>query len=118
MEEAHGSEVYPVDRKHQFPSEAPKRVESSKKDDLKFPVYGVEKSHSFQDKAPYSEKSLQLQVWSLSSFDLGRQLLRNDLNQVSSLSLFMTSSTALANKGLFELNRCPSLAGAVFVFIS
>ena len=45
------------------------------------------------------------QVWSLSSFEVGCQLLTNDLNQVSSVSLLMTSSTALANEGLFELTQ-------------
>ena len=53
------------------------------------------------------------QVWSLSSFKVSRQLLTNDLNQVSSVSLLMTSSTALANEGLFELTRRPSLTRAV-----
>ena len=48
------------------------------------------------------------QVWSLSSFKVSRQLLANDLNQVSFISLLMTSSTALANKGLFELTQRPS----------
>ena len=43
------------------------------------------------------------QVWSLSSFKVSRQLLINNLNQVSSVSLLMTSSTALANEGIFEL---------------
>ena len=50
------------------------------------------------------------QVGSLSSSKVSRQLLMNDLNQVSSISLLMTASTALANKGLFELTRRPSLA--------
>ena len=45
------------------------------------------------------------QVWSLSSFDASRQLLTNDLDQVSSVSLHMTSSTAIPNKGLFMLTR-------------
>ena len=53
------------------------------------------------------------QVWSLSSFKVSCQLLTNDLNQVSSVSLLMTSSTALANEGLFELTRRPSLTRAV-----
>ena len=53
------------------------------------------------------------QVGSLSSSEAGRQLLMNDWNQVSSVSLLMTSSTALANKGLFELTRRPSLTRAV-----
>ena len=48
------------------------------------------------------------QVWSLSSVKVGRQLLTNDLNQVSSVSLLMTAWTALANEGLFELTRHPS----------
>ena len=38
-----------------------------------------------------------VQVWSLSRFEVSRQLLTNDLNQVSSVSLLMTASTALAN---------------------
>ena len=41
-------------------------------------------------------------VWSLSSFEVRCQLLTNDLYQVSSVSLLVTSSTALANKGLFD----------------
>ena len=41
------------------------------------------------------------QVWSLSSFEPTL----NDLNQVSSVTLLMTSSKALANEGLFELTR-------------
>ena len=53
------------------------------------------------------------QVWSLSSFKVSCQLLTNDLNRVSSVSLLMTSSTALANEGLFELTRRPSLTRAV-----
>ena len=53
------------------------------------------------------------QVWSLSSFKVSCQLLKNDLNRVSSVSLLMTSSTALANEGLFELTRRPSLTRAV-----
>ena len=45
------------------------------------------------------------QVWSLSRFKMSCQLLMNDLNHVSSVSLLMTASTALANEGLFELTR-------------
>ena len=37
------------------------------------------------------------------------------LNQVSSVSLLMTSSTALANEGLFELTLLPSLTWAVLL---
>ena len=37
------------------------------------------------------------QVWSLSPFEMSCQLLTNVLYQVSSVSLLMTSSTALAN---------------------
>ena len=40
------------------------------------------------------------QVWSLSRFEVSCQLLRNDLNQVSSTSLLMT---ALTNEGLSKL---------------
>ena len=56
-----------------------------------------------------------LQVWSLSPFNVSCQLLTNDFNQVSSISLLMTSSTALANEGLFELTRRPSLTRAVLL---
>ena len=52
------------------------------------------------------------QVWSLSSSKVSRQLLRNDLNPVSSVSLLRTASTALANEVLFELTRRPSLTQA------
>ena len=38
---------------------------------------------------------------------------KENLNQVSSVSLLMTSSTALANEGLFELTRPPLLTLAV-----
>ena len=38
---------------------------------------------------------------------------KENLNQVASISLLITSSTALANKGLFELTRRPSLTPAV-----
>ena len=55
------------------------------------------------------------QVWSLSSFEISCQLLTNDLNQVSSVSLLMTASMALANEGLFELTRRPSLTRAVLL---
>ena len=39
--------------------------------------------------------------------EVSRQLLMNDLNQVSSVSLLMTTSTAPANEGHFELTRRP-----------
>ena len=54
-----------------------------------------------------------MQVWSLSDFEVSGQLLTNDLNQVSSVSLLMTSSKALANQGLFEPTQRPSLTRAV-----
>ena len=53
------------------------------------------------------------QVWSLSIFKVNHQVSTNDLIQVSSVSLLMTASTALANEGLFELTRRPSLTRAV-----
>ena len=40
------------------------------------------------------------QVWSLASFEVSCQLGMNVLNQISSVSLLMTSLTALANIGL------------------
>ena len=42
------------------------------------------------------------QVWSLSSFGVSCHLLTNDLNQLSSVSLLTTASTALANKGFLS----------------
>ena len=53
------------------------------------------------------------QVWSLSSLEVRRQLSTNDLNQVSFVSLLMTSLTVFTNEGLFELTRRPSLTQAV-----
>ena len=57
--------------------------------------------------SPYSP-----QVWSLSGFKVSRQILTNDLNQVLSVCLLMTSLTALANEGLSELTWRPSLIQA------
>ena len=57
--------------------------------------------------------SLFYQVWSLSSFEVSRQVSRNDLNQISSVSLLMISLTALANEGLFDLTRHPWLIRAM-----
>ena len=45
--------------------------------------------------------SVDTQVWSLTSVEMSCQLLTNDLNQVSSVSLLMTSWMALADEGLF-----------------
>ena len=44
--------VYPVETKHNFPPETPKREEAPGHDDLKTPVRGVDGKHSFKDKAP------------------------------------------------------------------
>ena len=57
----------------------------------------------------------QCQVWSLSSFEVSRQLLRNVLNLVLSVSLLMTFSTAFTNKGLFELTWRPPLTKPVLL---
>ena len=48
-------------------------------------------------------------------FKVSWQVLTNNLNQVSSVSLLMTSSTALANEGLFELTWHPLLTRAVLL---
>ena len=58
------------------------------------------------------------QVWSLSSIEVSCELLTNDLNEVSSVSLFMTSLTPLAKKWLFELTQQPSLTWAVSLTFS
>ena len=58
------------------------------------------------------------QVWSLSSFKVSRQLLTNDLNHVSSVSLLMTASTALANKGLFLADLAPFVDTGRLIVIS
>ena len=55
------------------------------------------------------------QVWPLPSLKVSRQLLTNDFYQVSSISLLMAASTALANKGLFQLTRRPSLTWAIWL---
>ena len=57
----------------------------------------------------------KLQVWRLSSFEVSCQLLTTDLNQVLSVSLLMTSSTALTNQGLYELTPLPLLTWAVLL---
>ena len=62
---------------------------------------------------PSNQPAPFFQVWSLSSFNVSCPLLINDLIQVSSVSLLMAHSTALANEGLFELTRCPSLTPGV-----
>ena len=54
-------------------------------------------------------------VWSLSSFEVSCQLFTNDLNQVSSVSVLMTSSTAPANEGLFVLTLSPLLTQALLL---
>ena len=59
---------------------------------------------------------LRHQVWSQSSFERSYQLLTNDLNQVSSVSLLMTFLMALANEGLFELSRRPSFEEIYLAF--
>ena len=53
------------------------------------------------------------QVWSLLGLKVSWQVLRENLNQVSSVSLLMTSTPALANEGLFELTQRHSLTQAV-----
>ena len=58
------------------------------------------------------------QVWSLSSLEVSRQLVTNDLNQVSCVSLPMTSWTALANGGLFELTLGPLLTRVVLLSLA
>lgn len=52
--------VYPVEVKHNFPPEPPVREPPFTKDDLKFPVLGVEGKHSYKEKtpAPLDEKHL------------------------------------------------------------
>ena len=43
-----------------------------------------------------------VQVWSISCFKVSRQPLRQDLNQISSVSLLMTASTAPPTKGFLS----------------
>ena len=78
---------------------------------LGFVLPGVAQSHDYWVK--YDRRQLCTQVWSLSSFKVNRQLLTNDMNQVWSVSLLMTSLTDLANEGLSELTQRPSLTWAV-----
>ena len=54
-------------------------------------------------KIQFEQRLGEKQVWSLSSFEVSHQPLTNDLNQVSSISMLITSSMALANEGLFGL---------------
>ena len=48
--------------------------------------------HAFES-FPEVMATIAKQVWSLSRFELSRQLLANDMDQVSSVSLLMTAST-------------------------
>ena len=59
------------------------------------------------------ETKQRLKVWSLSSVAVSCQLLTKDLNQVSSVSLLVTSPMALANQELFELTWHPSFTWAI-----
>ena len=54
-----------------------------------------------RDLAPAKIVFKAFQVCSLSSFEVGCQLLTSDLNQILYVSLLLTSSTALANEGRF-----------------
>ena len=42
--------IYPVDRKHEFPKDVPKHEGTHGKDDLKYPVLGIEGAHHFQER--------------------------------------------------------------------
>ncbi len=44
--------VYPVEVKHNFPPDVPVREEAPGKDDLKFPILGVEGKHSYKEQTP------------------------------------------------------------------
>jgi len=55
LSEVHGP-LYPVERKHQFPKDPPPREDPKFKNDLKFPVYVAEGSHSFQEIPKAGEK--------------------------------------------------------------
>lgn len=44
--------VYPSDVHHNFPPDTPKREEAPGKDDLKFPVLGVDGKHNYKEKTP------------------------------------------------------------------
>ena len=65
----------------------------------------------------YWHSTQHTQEWSLSSFKVSRQLFANDLDQVSFVSLLMTSSTAHAKEGHFEFTRRNLLTGAVSSFV-
>ena len=70
--------------------------------------------HGRQWQATLQERPLGDQAGMVTTkFQSESPTFKNDLNQVSSKSFLMTSSTALANKGLFELTRRPSLKRAV-----
>ena len=41
--------IYPVDRKHEFPKDVPPHEAPHGKDDLKYPVLGIDGAHHFQE---------------------------------------------------------------------
>ena len=55
LSEVHGP-LYPVSRQHNYPKDTPARDESKTKDELKFPVYVAEGTHSFQEIPKSGEK--------------------------------------------------------------
>ena len=44
--------VFPVETKHNFPPEAPAREPAPGKDDLKFPILGVDGKHQYKAETP------------------------------------------------------------------
>ena len=79
-------------------------------------------AHERQEDVESGEDSLRVvdllveQAGSLTSFKVSRQILKNDLNHVSSVSLLMTFSTALAIAN--KLTRQPFLTQAVSLSLS
>ena len=82
--------MYPVERQHKFPSEAPKREKSAGADELKYPVHAnVEKKHGFKDTAPAAYKIEKLQGTVFTCGDANSSS-RADIQGVSRLLSFLT----------------------------
>ena len=52
--------IFPVEIKHGFPSPVPGREEAPGKDDLKFPVLGVDGKHQYKAPTPKTEADKKL----------------------------------------------------------
>ena len=102
-----GHQIKPGRFNQDFTSDEEQESDAESSDDpdfkggRKYESYRWKQSSALKRRKSKPKDTEKEQVWSLSSFKVSRQLLTNDLNEVLSFSLLMTSLTALTNKGLF-----------------